>query len=148
MFLDDGKDWIERQLHHPSSSCNSWVTYFSNQKEQGIPRALVVTVRGLKFTPNDPSIPLGMDVDFAATKSHIMSKETPKMKKAFMKLCTDVEGSFISLSFKISKNMICAMMLLPMLLQSRSHQIHLASNNFRPTTYQFCPGVGLLMHFD
>jgi hypothetical protein len=40
------------------------------------------------------------------------------------------------------------MMLLPMLLQSRSHQIHLVSNNFCPTTYQFCPGVGLLMHFD
>jgi hypothetical protein len=58
---------------------------------------------GLTFTPNDPSISLGMDVDFAATKSHIMSKETPKMKKAFMKQCTDVEGSFISLSFKIPR---------------------------------------------
>jgi len=46
------------------------VTYFADQKEQGIPGALVVIVRGLKFTPNDPSIYLGMDVDFAATKSH------------------------------------------------------------------------------
>ncbi len=79
------------------------VTYLANQKEQGIHRVLVVTVRGLNFTPNDTSISLGMDVDFAATKSHIMSKETPKMKKAFMKLCADVDGSFISLSFKISK---------------------------------------------
>ncbi len=78
-------------------------TYLANQKEQGIPRALVVTARGLYFTPNDPSISLGMDIDFAATKSHIMSKETPKMKKAFMKLCTDVEGSLISLSFKIPR---------------------------------------------
>ncbi len=78
-------------------------TYLANQKEQGIPGALVVTVRGLYFTPNDPSISLGMDIDFAATKSHIMSKETPKMKKAFMKLCTDVEGSFISLTFKIPR---------------------------------------------
>lgn len=124
------------------------VTCLANQKEQGIPGAFVVTVRGSKFTPNDTSISLGMDVDFATTKSHIMRKETPRMKKAFMKFCTDVEGSFISLSFKISKNMICAMMLLPMLLQSRSCQIHLASNNFCPTTYQFCPCIGLLMHCD
>jgi hypothetical protein len=79
------------------------VTYLANQKEQGIPGALVVTVRELNFSPNDPSISLGMDIDFAATKSHIMSKETTKMKKAFMKLCTDVEGSFISLSFKIPR---------------------------------------------
>jgi hypothetical protein len=43
------------------------VTYLANQKEQGIPGARVVTVRGLKFTPSDPSISLGMDVDFAAT---------------------------------------------------------------------------------
>jgi hypothetical protein len=75
-------------------------TYLANQTVQGITGALVVTVRGLKFTPNDPNISLGMDVDFAATKSHIMSKETPKMKKAFMKLCTDVEGSFISFEFQ------------------------------------------------
>jgi hypothetical protein len=44
------------------------VTYLANQNEQGIPGALVVTVRVLNFTPNDPSISLGMDVDFAATK--------------------------------------------------------------------------------
>jgi hypothetical protein len=41
-------------------------TYLANQKEQGIPGALVVTVKGLKFTPNDPSISLGIGYRFCS----------------------------------------------------------------------------------
>jgi transcription initiation factor TFIIH subunit 1 len=66
--------------------------YLMNPKDQGVAGVLMVTARGLKFTPHNPSVSLGMmDVDFAVIKSHTVSKETPKMKKAFMKLSTEVE---------------------------------------------------------
>lgn len=102
MFLDNGKDWIERPLHHPSSSCNSWGNIFRQSEGTSYPWGSCGDCEGIELQ-SKWSEHLGMDIDFAATKSHIMSKETPRMKKAFMKLCTVVEGSFISLSFKIPR---------------------------------------------
>jgi len=70
-----------------------------NPRDSGIPGVLMINVQGLKWTPNDPSSGVPLEVKSGNITTHQCSKEVPN-KKAFMKVLTDVEGKAYMFEFQ------------------------------------------------
>ncbi|KAG0618220.1 hypothetical protein M758_4G047600 [Ceratodon purpureus] len=73
--------------------------FLANPKDTGIAGVLMINVQGLKWTPNDPTSGVPLDVKSSNITTHQCSKEVPG-KKAFMKVLTDVEGRSYMFEFQ------------------------------------------------
>lgn len=70
-----------------------------NPRDSGIPGVLMINVQGLKWTPNDPSSGVPLEVKSGNIISHQCSKEVPN-KKVLMKVVTDVDGKSYLFEFQ------------------------------------------------
>lgn len=71
----------------------------ANPKDAGIPGVLMINVQGLKWTPNDPTSGVPLDVKASNITMHQCSKEVPG-QRALMKVATDVEGKSYLFNFQ------------------------------------------------
>lgn len=75
--------------------------FLATPKDTGIPGVLMINVQGLKWTPNDPTSGVPLDVKSSNITTHQCSKEVPgKKSRAFMKVLTDVEGRSYMFEFQ------------------------------------------------